>query len=74
MSKIKEELIGYEKNDWLSYDDHAKVSEVTAYMLYAMTVSEMQQLARQHLKHDMYKMNMCDFERLYHNTIGENTK
>ena len=24
MSKIKEELIGYEQNDWISNDDHVR--------------------------------------------------
>jgi len=38
MSKIKEELIGYEQNDWISNDDHVKVDEVTEYLLYAMSV------------------------------------
>ena len=45
MSKIKEELIGYEDNDWISNDDHVKVDEVTEYLLYAMSVAEMQQAA-----------------------------
>lgn len=74
MSKIKEELVGYEGNQWIGHDDHVKVSEVAAHILYAMTVAEMQQTARQHLKHDMYTMSMSDFERLHYDTIGVHTK
>jgi hypothetical protein len=53
MSKIKEQLIGYEQNDWIADEDHVKVDEVTEYLLYAMSVSEMQQAARQHIQHDL---------------------
>jgi hypothetical protein len=49
MSKIKEELIGYEDNDWIDYDDHVRVTEVEEYLFYAMSVAEMQQIARQHI-------------------------
>jgi hypothetical protein len=35
MSKIKEELIGYEDNDWIDYDDHVRVTEVEEYLFHA---------------------------------------
>ena len=38
MSKIKEQLIGYEQNDWIADEDHVRVDEVTEYLLYAMSV------------------------------------
>jgi len=28
MSKIKEQLIGYEQSDWVGKDDHVKVTEL----------------------------------------------
>ena len=74
MSKIKEELIGYEQNDWISNDDHVKVDEVTEYLLYAMSVAEMQQAAKQHIQHDLYTMARSDFERVHYDTIGVHTK
>ena len=49
MSRIKEDLIGYEQNDWISKEDHVRVDEVTEYLMYAMSVSEMQQAAKQHI-------------------------
>ena len=74
MSKIKEELIGYEQNDWISNDDHVRVVEVTEYLLYAMSVAEMQQVAKQHIQHDLYTMARSDFEKVHYDTIGVNNK
>ena len=53
MSRIKEDLIGYEQNDWISKEDHVRVDEVTEYLMYTMSVAEMQQAARQHVQHDL---------------------
>ena len=33
MSQIKEQLIGYENNDWITAEDHVKVDEVTEYLM-----------------------------------------
>jgi len=74
MSKIKEQLIGYEQNDWIADEDHVKVDEVTEYLLYAMSVSEMQQAARQHIQHDLYTMARSDFNKVHYDTIGVHTK
>jgi hypothetical protein len=61
MSKIKEELIGYEQNDWISKEDHVKVDEVTEYLMYA-------------IQHDLYTMARSDFEKVHYDTIGMHTK
>lgn len=74
MSRIKEELIGYEDNDWIDHDDHVRVTEVEEYLFYAMSVAEMQQIARQHIRHDLYTMARSDFEKVHHDTIGVHTK
>ena len=74
MSKIKEELIGYEQNDWIEDEDHVRVDEVTEYLMYAMSVSEMQQAARQHIQHDLYTMARSDFEKVHYDTIGVHIK
>jgi len=65
MSRIKEELIGYEDNDWIDYDDHVRVTEVEEYLFYAMSVAEMQQLGREHIKHDLYILVRSDFNNVY---------
>ena len=74
MSKIKEELIGYEQNDWIDFEDHVRVNEVTEYLLYAMSVAEMQQIAKQHIRHDLYTMARNDFNKVHYDTIGVHTK
>jgi len=74
MSKIKEELIGYEQNDWISKEDHVRVDEVTEYLMYTMSVAEMQQSARRHIQHDLYTMARSDFEKAHYDTIGVHTK
>lgn len=74
MSKIKEELIGYENSDWISKEDHVRVDEVTEYLMYAMSVAEMQQAAKQHIQHDLYTMARSDFEKVHYDTIGVHTK
>ena len=74
MSKIKEELIGYEQNDWIEDDDHVRVDEVTEYLLYAMSVAEMQQAADSTFRHDLYTMARSDFEKVHYDTIGVHTK
>jgi len=74
MSKIKEELIGYENNNWISKEDHVRVDEVTEYLLYAMSVAEMQQAAKQHIQHDLYTMTRNDFNKVHYDTIGVHTK
>ena len=74
MSKIKEELIGYEDNDWIDHDDHVRVTEVEEYLFYAMSVAEMQQIARQHIRHDLYTMARSDFNKVHYDTIGMHNK
>jgi hypothetical protein len=74
MSKIKEELIGYEDNDWIADEDHVRVTEVEEYLFYAMSVAEMQWIARQHIRHDLYTMTRSDFDRLHYDTIGMHNK
>mgnify|MGYP000058706391 CR=1 FL=1 len=74
MSKIKEQLIGYEQSDWLSDNDHVRITEVEEYLFYAMTVSEMQQAARQHIRHNLYTTSKEDFDRIHYDTIGVHTK
>ena len=54
--------------------DHVRVDEVTEYLMYAMSVSEMQQAAKQHIQHDLYTMARSDFQKVYYDTIGVHKK
>ena len=74
MSKIKEQLIGYEQSDWLEHDDHIRITEVEEYLMYAMSVSEMQQIARQHIRHDLYTTSKEEFDKIHYDTIGMHNK
>ena len=47
---------------------------MTEYLMYAMSVSEMQQAAKQHIQHDLYTMARSDFEKVHYDTIGVHTK
>ena len=74
MSKIKEQLIGYEQSDWIDFEDHVRVNEVTEYLLYAMSVAEMQQIAKQHIRHDLYTTRKEVFDKIHYDTIGMHNK
>lgn len=70
MSRIKEQLIGYENNPWYSSEDHVKIDELTEHELYCMTVSEMQHKARQAIKHDYYNTPREDVMSRHANLTG----
>ncbi len=73
MSRIKEDLIGYERSDWLDDNAHVRVTEAMEYMFYAMNVAEMQQLAKQHIQHDLYNMTKEDFDKMHFELFGRHT-
>ena len=54
MSKIKEQLIGYEGNPWYNEQDHVMIDELTEYYLYCANIAEIQAKAREAFKHDLY--------------------
>ena len=74
MSRIKEQLIGYETSDWISKEDHVRVTELEEHILYAMTVVEMQQTAKERLRYDLYTTPKAEFDKLYYDTIGVHNK
>lgn len=71
MSRIKEELIGYERNPWYSEEWHEKINELTEHELYCMTVAEMQQKARTVIKHDWYNAAREDVIESYERMAGD---
>ena len=71
MSKIKEQLIGYEQSDWVGKDDHVKVTELDEYLLYSMSVAETQHKAREAIRHDLYSMPKSELKQLYRDCIGD---
>ncbi len=73
MSKIKEQLIGYEhKSEWLDATEYVLVSELVEYQLYCMTVSEMQAMAADRLRQEYHAMPYSDFKQKYDNAFGGN--
>lgn len=70
MSKIKEQLIGYEHNPWYDEDDHARVQELGDYVLYSMSILEMENAARQSIRYDLYNMTKEDFDKMHREAIG----
>ena len=70
MSKIKEQLIGYEQSDWYGEDDHVRVKELGDYILYKMGILEVEDTALQHIKYDLYNMTKEDFDKMHREAIG----
>lgn len=70
MSKIKEQLIGYEGNPWYNEQDHVIIDELTEHYLYCMTVSDMQYKARQAIKYDYYNTPRDVVLQEYDNMTG----
>lgn len=72
MSKIKEQLIGYEhQSDWLNDSSYVMVNELVEYQLYCMTVSEMQAMAADRLRQEYHSMAYNDFKQKHDNVFGE---
>ena len=73
MSKIKEQLIGYDhQSDWLDDTEYVLVSELVEYQLYCMTVAEMQSMAADWLRNEYHAMPYSDFEQKYLNVLKDN--
>ncbi len=73
MSKIKEQLVGYDhQSDWLADTEYVLVSELVEHQLYFMTVSEMQAMAADRLRQEYHAMPYSDFKQKYDNAFGGN--
>jgi len=72
MSKIKEQLIGYDhQSDWLDDSSYQMVDELVEYQLYCMTVLEMQAMAADRLRQEYHAMPYSDFEQKYLNVLKD---
>ena len=70
MSKIKEQLIGYEGNPWYNEQDHVMIDELTEYYMYCANVAEIQAKAREAYKHDLYNTPRDVVLQKYDNLTG----
>ena len=72
LSKIKEQLIGYDhRSDWIDDNSYVMVNELVEYQLYCLTVSELQSLAADKLIQEYYLMDYSDFKQKHDNAFGE---
>ena len=70
MSKIKEQLIGYDhQSDWLDDSSYQMVDELVEYQLYCMTVAEMQAMAADRLRQEYHAIPYSDFKQKYDNVF-----
>ena len=73
MSKIKEQLIGYDREEeWLNDSSYQMVNEMVEYQLYCMTVLEMQTMVADWLRNEYHAMPYSDFKQKYDNAFGGN--
>jgi hypothetical protein len=73
VSKIKEQLIGYDREDeWLNDSSYQMVNEMVEYRLYCMTVLEMQTMAADWLRNEYHAMPYGDFEQKYLDVLKDN--
>ena len=56
MSRIKEEMMGYEytQNDWIEPQAHVMVDELVEYQVYCMTLSELTQRVTKQMRDEYY--------------------
>lgn len=56
MSKIKENLLGYEydQNDWIEPAAHVMLDELVEYQVYCMSLSELTQRAARQIREEYY--------------------
>jgi hypothetical protein len=62
MSKIKEELLGYdhEPSDWIEPQAHVMVDELIEYQVYCMTLSELTQRVAKQMRDEYYSNSYTD--------------
>ena len=72
MSKIKEQLIGYDhQSDWINSSEYVMVNELVEYQLYCMTVAETQAMAADRLRQEFHAMPYSDFKQQHDKAFGE---
>lgn len=72
MSKIKEQLIGYDhQSDWINSSEYVMVNELVEYQLYCMTVAETQAMAADRLRQEFHAMPYSDVKQQHDKAFGE---
>jgi len=56
MSRIKEEMLGYDyaKSDWIEPQAHVRVDQLVEYQVYGMTLSELTQRVTKQMRDEYY--------------------
>ena len=67
MSKIKEDLLGYdyEPSDWIEKQTHVMVDELIEYQIYCMTLSELTARVTQQLRSEDYSNSYAQMTERY---------
>jgi len=67
MSKIKEDLLGYdyEPSDWIEKQTHVMVDELIEYQIYCMTLSELTARVTQQLRSEYYSNSYVQMTERY---------
>ena len=67
MSRIKEEMLGYDyaQSDWIEPQAHVMVDELVEYQVYSMTLSELTQRVTKQMRDEYYSNPYDDMTRQY---------
>ena len=67
MSKIKEDLLGYdyEPSDWIEKQTHVMVDELIEYQIYCMTLSELTARVAPQLRSEYYSNSYAQMTERY---------
>jgi broad-specificity NMP kinase len=67
MSKIKENLLGYEHepSDWIEESAHVMVDELIEYQVYCMSLSELTSRVAKQMRDEYYSNSYTDMTQKY---------
>lgn len=67
MSRIKEDMMGYEyePSDWIEPQAHVMVDELVEYQVYCMTLSELTQRVAKQMRDEYYSNSYDDMTKQY---------
>jgi len=67
MSRIKEDMMGYEyePSDWIEPQAHVMVEELVEYQVYCMTLSELTQRVTKQMRDEYYSNSYDDMTKQY---------
>ncbi len=65
MSRVKEDLIGYEPSDWIEPQTHVMVDELIEYQVYCMSLSELMARATQQMREEYYSNSYSEMKNIH---------